>query len=106
MWKVEDALPGRLSMGKGHNGGLEKQLILELDGKRVYQLQKYLEEQIGKGGEFFTIRLLVLLHEELRQAVALAQGNGGWEKASNGSPTFQRAESTPERSERGDHHPA
>jgi hypothetical protein len=49
MWMVEEALPGRLTAGKSHQGETAQRLTLEMDGRKVYQLQKYLEEQIEKG---------------------------------------------------------
>jgi len=73
MWKVEEALPGRMSQGKGHQGPADERIDLKISGRRVYQMQKYFEERIEKGGEFFEVRMLVLLHEELRAAVENAQ---------------------------------
>jgi hypothetical protein len=80
MWMVEEALPGRLTAGKSHQGKESGRLNLKLDGRRVYQLQKYLETQIEKEGQFFEIRELVLLHEDLRKAVAAAQGQDAAER--------------------------
>ncbi len=77
MWKIEDAQAGRIPVGKSHQGESEGTMYLEMDGRRVYQLQKYLEEQVEHGGEFFNVRMVVLLHEELRQAVMLAQERKG-----------------------------
>jgi hypothetical protein len=74
MWMVEEAMPGRLTAGKSHHGETAERLNLEMDGRTVYHLQKYLEQQIEKAGAFFEIRELVLLSEDLRRAVAVAQG--------------------------------
>jgi hypothetical protein len=77
MWKIEDAQAGRIPTGKSRQGESEGTMFLEMDGRKVYQLQKYLEEQVEKGGDFFGVRMVVLLHEELRQAVILAQERKG-----------------------------
>ena len=69
MWMVKDALEVRIAQGKSHTGALPERVTLTLDGKRVYQLQKFLEEEMTKGGDHFRIRWLVLMAEDLRLAV-------------------------------------
>jgi hypothetical protein len=72
MWMVEDDMAGRISVGKSRSGALTADITLVFDGKRVFQLQKFFEEEAVKGGEFFRIRWLVLMSEELRLAVEAA----------------------------------
>jgi hypothetical protein len=67
--EVEDALPGRFCLGKSRHGDYPENLTLSFKGKTVYQLQRFLEEEAEKGGDFFRVRLLVLLAEELRVAI-------------------------------------
>lgn len=69
---AKDALEGRISSGKSHQGNVSDELLLALPGKRVYQLQKYFEEEAAKGGDYFRVRWLIVMAEELRQAVANA----------------------------------
>jgi hypothetical protein len=87
MWMCEDALAGRISQGKSHQGNIPESVILELHGKRVYQMHRFFEEEIAKGGEFFRVRWLVLVTEELREAV---------QKASERDPIFNRRADAPE----------
>lgn len=70
MWMVEDAQQGRISKGRSGSGDLPDRVTLTFAGKRVYQLQKFLEEEIAKGGDLFRVRWLVLACEDLREAVA------------------------------------
>jgi len=65
---IEEALAGRPSLGKSRKGNLPEKVTLELNGKRLYQLVKFLEEEASKGGDFFRIRWLVMMWEELRNA--------------------------------------
>lgn len=69
MWWIDDALEGRLSVGKARDGSGPEEYILRISRKRVYQLQQFLEEEAEKGGDYFRVRMLVLLAEELRNAV-------------------------------------
>jgi hypothetical protein len=71
-WMAEDALTGRIHVGKSHKGDVAGELNLHLDGKRVYQLQKFLEEEAAKGGDYFRVRWLILMSEDVRTAVASA----------------------------------
>lgn len=45
-------------------------LDLEIPGRMVFEFQRYLEDQIRKGGDFFRARWLVVLYEEIRTAYA------------------------------------
>ena len=76
MWMVEDALEGRVTVGKGHGVHAGEEYLVKLSGKRMYQLQKFLEEAAAEGGNFFRARMAVTLWEELRRGI-LIQGNGG-----------------------------
>ena len=90
MWMVEEALPGRLSKDNSHHGPPDETLRLYISGRRVYQLQKYLEERAAKGGEFFEVRMLVMMHESLREAVETAQNQKDHERITHGSTIVQR----------------
>ena len=72
MWMAEDALEGRISSGKSHKGSVDDDLLLVLPGKRVYQLQKFLETEAANGGDYFRVRWLILMAEDVRLAVASA----------------------------------
>ena len=67
MWMVEDALEGRVSIGESRGGRGEQEAVIRLPQKRLYQLQKFLEEAAAEGGNFFRSRMAVMLWEELRQ---------------------------------------
>jgi hypothetical protein len=66
---VEDALEGRLALGKGHGAHTGEEYLVRLSGKRMHQLQKFLEEAAEEGGNFFKARMAVTLWEALRQGV-------------------------------------
>lgn len=70
---AEDALEGRITVGKSHHGSVAGEINLSLIGRRVYELQKFLEQEIEKGGDYFRVRWLVLTEEEIKTAVAKAQ---------------------------------
>jgi hypothetical protein len=72
MWMAEDALQGRIPAGKSHSGDVSGAVTLSLKGKRVYQLQKFLEEEATKGGDYFRVRWLILMSEDVRTAVSNA----------------------------------
>lgn len=65
---VQEALKGRISQGKSHKGDIPEVVNLQLQGKTLYQLQNFLEAEIGQGGDYFRVRWLVLLLEELHGA--------------------------------------
>lgn len=65
MWMVDDALEGRLSIGDSKGGRGETEAVIHLSQKRLYQLQKFLEEAAAVGGNFFRARMAVMLWEEL-----------------------------------------
>ena len=69
---AEDALEGRMTVGKSHQGSTPEQVTLALPGKRIYQLQKFFEEEAAKGGDWFRVRWMVVMAEEIRMAVANA----------------------------------
>jgi len=66
MWKVEDALEGRLTIGKSRGGPKNEEYLLRISGKRLWQLQKFLEETAQKGGPWFDVRMVVMLAEAVR----------------------------------------
>jgi len=69
MYMLEDALNGRITLGKSRAGNIPEKVVVELKGKWVYQLQKFLEEEAAKGGNFFQVRWMVVMREELCRAV-------------------------------------
>jgi len=83
MWMVEDALEGRVTVGKGHGAHAGEEYLVKISGKRMYQLQKFLEEAAAEGGNFFRARMAVTLWEELRRGI-LIQSNGGPPLAGDG----------------------
>jgi len=90
MWMYEDGLAGRIAAGKSHHGATNENISLILSGKRVYQLQKFLEEEVGKGGDYFRVRWLVLMAEEIRLAVYEASENGLSESCEGVAPHVRK----------------
>jgi hypothetical protein len=74
MFLVDEALEGRISQGKSHKGDIADIVTVQLKGKSLYQLQTFFEEEVKKGGDFFRVRWMVLMAEELRFAVGRATG--------------------------------
>jgi hypothetical protein len=69
-WMINEALPGRICQGKSHAGDIPEVITLTLNGRRLYQLQKFLEnEACQAAGDYFRVRWVVLMAEELRRAV-------------------------------------
>lgn len=69
-WMVDDCSEGRVALGKSRKGDLPEDVQLDLNGRRIYQLQKFLHEEIKLGGDYFRVRWLVVMSEELREAIA------------------------------------
>ncbi|MGA3326522.1 MAG: hypothetical protein ABSF45_18790 [Terriglobia bacterium] len=69
----EDVQEGRICMGKSRKGDAPDKITITLDGRVAYAMQSYLESQVCKGGDFSTIRLLVILAEALRHGVVEAK---------------------------------
>lgn len=69
MWMVEDALEGRVTIGKSRAKQGDQTAVIRLPQKRLYHLQKFLEEAAEKGGNFFEARMAVMLWESLREGL-------------------------------------
>jgi len=69
----QDAWEGRICLGKSHKGDAPDNIMITLDGGLAFAMQRYLEGQISKGGDYCTVRLLVILAEALRIGVAQAR---------------------------------
>ncbi len=69
VWKVEDAMEGRLTLGKARDGRTDEEYLLRISGKRLFQLQKFLEEAAAKPADFFDGRMAVMLWEEIRRGI-------------------------------------
>ncbi len=72
---VNDALQGRISQGKSKRGDAPDVITLSVSGKFAYEMQQFFEAEASKGGDFFRVRFMVLLAEQLRLAVAEAREN-------------------------------
>jgi hypothetical protein len=70
---VKDAMEGRISRGKSKDGDAPDVITLTVSGKFAYEMQQFFEAEASKGGDFFKVRWMVLLAEQLRQAVAQAR---------------------------------
>jgi hypothetical protein len=108
MWQVEDALEGRLSVGKSRNGSGNEECTLRMSGKRLYQLQKFLEEEAEKGGVYFRVRMCVVLAEELREAVSRARAQKSEARLLGAAqaPSLEKGQEeqgAPKRREHGEH---
>ncbi len=69
VWMVEDAMEGRLTCGKSRGGPKDEEYLLKISGKRLFQLQKLLEERAAAPANFFEARMAVMLWEEIRRGV-------------------------------------
>jgi hypothetical protein len=79
MMMVNDALKGRITTGRSKRGNLPDLVTLTFHGSLLYELQGFLEEEAVKADDYFKVRWLVLLAEELRSAVDKATGGSGKE---------------------------
>jgi hypothetical protein len=66
---LEEALPGRIFAGKCKQGDIPEDVHLVLPGKRVYELQQYLQAQVTLSCNYFVTRWLVVITEEIRAAL-------------------------------------
>ena len=71
MWEIDEALEGSLRAGKARGGRRDVWIELRLGERTVYKLQRLLEGVAAESKNWFEIRELVLLSEELRWAVVL-----------------------------------
>lgn len=69
----EDAREGRICLGKSHKGDAPDVITLTVTGKFAYEMQQFFEAEASKGGDFFKVRWMVLLAEQLRMAVIEAR---------------------------------
>jgi hypothetical protein len=76
MWKVEDALEGRISVGRSVGLSGERLVTITMPRKRAYQLQKLLEELAERSNAYFDVRMAVVLAETVRLGLIDA-GDGG-----------------------------
>jgi len=70
---IEEALEGSLRAGKSKGGRKGVVLTLNLPERSVYILQRTLEDMAAQSTDFFKVRVMVLLSEDVRRAVAKAQ---------------------------------
>ena len=75
-YMLDELLEGRISTGKSKRGDAPDVVNLQIAGRRLYQMQRFLEEEIQKGGELARVIWLVAIHKELRQAYCLAVCGG------------------------------
>ena len=80
MWMLEDALEGRMTVVKDHGAHAGEEYLVKISGKRMYQLQKFLEEAAEQGGNFFRARMAVMLWEELRRGIVVRGDAAGPEE--------------------------
>ena len=76
MWMVEDALTGRVTVGESRGYKGEEEYLVKISRKRMFQLQKFLEEAAAEGGNFFKARMAVTLWEELRRGIVIHADGG------------------------------
>jgi hypothetical protein len=69
MWMVEDAIDGTISMGKSHKGDVPERISITMNGRSIYRLQQFLQAQASLGGNYYRVRAMVYLAEELRIAM-------------------------------------
>jgi len=67
MWEIEDALEGRLALRDARGTPADELALIQLPGRSLYHLQKFLEEAAEAKGGFFHTRMAVILWEQLRQ---------------------------------------
>ena len=73
MYEVEEALEGSLRAGKSRGGREDVWLDLHLTERTVYKLQRKLEGLATKNENWFEVREVVLLSEDVRKAVLYCQ---------------------------------
>jgi hypothetical protein len=78
---LDGYLEGRITQGKSHKGDIPDLVTLNLKGRSLYQLQRFFEDEVRKGGDYSRVRWMVLMAEELRISVGTATG-----KIPNDSP--------------------
>lgn len=66
MWMLEDCEQGFIGIGKSKKGAINEMVDLRIHGRRFYQLQTFLHEEVSKGGDFYRIHWLVMTSEEFR----------------------------------------
>lgn len=70
---IEDVKPGRVCQGKSRHGDAPDVVHLKMSGRRIYQLQQFIEDAVPKGGEFSQVKGLCFLYQELEASL----GHGG-----------------------------
>jgi len=105
MWEVDTALEGSLRAGEsvGSEGAAIYQL--ELSGKEIFQLQRLLEELAVESGNYFRVRVAVLLSEAVRKAVKEDLERGRPQGAIDGREKVYIAATAPGGKLDPDHHP-
>lgn len=73
MDEIEEALEGSLRAGKTRGGREDVWLDLRLSERTVYKLQRKLEGLAAESKNWFEIRDVVLLSEDVRKAVLYYQ---------------------------------
>jgi hypothetical protein len=82
---IEEALEGRVSVGRSRGGRKDCLLSIVLSERAVYRLQTLLERRAIESDNWFEVREVVLLAEELRVAVERA-GRGTRSASNNAAP--------------------
>ena len=76
MFEVDEALEGSLRAGKSRGGRVDVWLELRLTERTVYKLQRLLEGLAAHSDNYFEIRQVVLISEEVRVAVCNCERQG------------------------------
>jgi len=73
VWGIDEALEGSLRAGRSRGGRANVFLDVRLRERTVYKLQRLLEGLAEKSENWFEIREVVMLSEEVRMAVRNCQ---------------------------------
>ena len=71
-WMVEDALEGRVTIGKSRGDSGREKVWVELTRKQLYQLEQFLQAVAEEGRDYYRVRMAVLLEEALRRHIPKA----------------------------------
>lgn len=76
MSEIDEALEGRVTVGKSRRGDEREIHHLILNGRQVYRMQRLLEGLAVNEENYFRVREAVLLAEALREAVSDGDDRG------------------------------
>jgi hypothetical protein len=68
-YMLNQALSGRIYAGRDKKGDAPETITLTITGRFAYEMQQFLQTEACKGGDYPRVRFLVMLSEQLANAV-------------------------------------